>query len=86
MKPVAVAATTVAGVFLLAGVLVISLASFGWLDINWPWENIVEEETTIAIDVEEAGPAQIIEITPIALDCRARSKLRFQWSAPNGLR
>ena len=68
----AVAAGTVVGVFMLAFILVIAFVSFGWLDINFPWENVVEEETTIAIDTENVGPAQIIEITPIELDCRAR--------------
>lgn len=72
MSRVAVAAATIAGVFLLSFVLLLAFVSFGWLDIVWPWENVVQEETTIEIDTEDVGPAQITEITPIALDCRAR--------------
>ncbi len=68
----AIAFGTVAGVFLLALILVVSLVSVGWLDVSWPWENVVQQETTVEIDTEDVGPARIIEITPIALDCRAR--------------
>lgn len=71
MSKTAVAFVTVAGVFLLAFILLLGLLSFGWLDVNWPWENIVEEETAVAVDVEE-GPAQIVSITAISLECRAR--------------
>lgn len=71
LSKTAVAFVTVAGVFLLALIMVIGLFSFGWLDINWPWENLVDEETVLEVDVEE-GPAQIVDITPISLDCRAR--------------
>ncbi len=72
MSKTAVAFATIAGVFVLALLLVIGLFSFGWVDINWPWEDIVTEETTIEIPVEEAGPAQVVAIEPLALDCRAR--------------
>lgn len=72
MKNASVALATILGVFLLAFILVLAFVSFGWLDINWPWENVVEQESTVAVDVEETGPAQIVDITPIALDCRAR--------------
>ena len=72
LSRMAVAAGTIAGVFLLALILLITFVSFGWLEVVWPWENLVEEETTIEIDIEDVGPAQIIEITPIELDCRAR--------------
>jgi hypothetical protein len=74
MSRATVAFLTVVGVFALAMMLVIGLFSFGWVDVNWPWEDIdlVEQETEIAIDTVEEGPAQIIKITPIALDCRAR--------------
>ena len=71
MSKTAVAFATVAGVFLLSFVLLLGLLSFGWLDVNWPWEDIVTEETVLEVDVEE-GPAQIIDISPISLDCRAR--------------
>jgi hypothetical protein len=71
MSKTAVAFATVAGVFLLSLILLLGLLSFGWLDINWPWEDIIDEETVVEVDVEE-GPAQIIEISPISLDCRAR--------------
>lgn len=71
MSKAAVALITVASVFALAFILVISLVAFGVFDINWPWENVVQEEATVAID-EEAGPAVITQITPIELDCRAR--------------
>lgn len=71
MSKAAVALTTIASIVLLSLIFVIAFVSFGWLDINWPWENIVEEESAVAVDVEQ-GPAKIIEITPIALDCRAR--------------
>jgi len=70
MSKTAVAFATVAGVFLLSLILLLGLLSFGWLDINWPWENIIDEETVLGVDVEE-GPAQI-SISPISLDCRAR--------------
>ncbi len=72
MKNVWVALATVIGIFILAWILIFSLISFGLLDINWPWEDVVEQESSVAIDVEETGPARIIDITPIALDCRAR--------------
>lgn len=64
---------TIAGVFVLAFLMVMALFAFGWADINWPWEDIdvVEEQREVAIDVEE-GPAELIKISPIALDCRAR--------------
>jgi hypothetical protein len=71
MSKTAVAFATVAGIFLLSLILLLGLLSFGWLDINWPWEDIIDEETVVEVDVEE-GPAQIIEISPISLDCRAR--------------
>lgn len=71
MSKTAVAFATVAGIFLLALIMITAFLSFGWLDINWPWEDIIQEESAVAIDVE-AGPARIVEITPIALDCRAR--------------
>lgn len=71
MSKTAVAFATVAGIFLLAIIIVLGLLSFGWLDIRWPWEDIVEQETTLEVDVE-AGPAQIIDIAPISLECRAR--------------
>jgi hypothetical protein len=71
MSKAAVALITVASIVLLSLILVIAFVSFGWLDINWPWENIIEEESAVAVDVEE-GPARIVQITPIALDCRAR--------------
>ncbi len=72
MSKALVAFVTVAGVFLLSLVLVLALVSLGLIDIAWPWENVVREETVIEIDTEEVGPARIIDITPIALDCRAR--------------
>ncbi|MFT7475419.1 MAG: hypothetical protein ACI81L_002358 [Verrucomicrobiales bacterium] len=71
MSKTAVAFATVAGIFFLALVMVTAFISFGWLDINWPWENIVQEESAVGVEIEQ-GPARIIEITPIALDCRAR--------------
>ncbi len=71
MKNASVAFATVLGVFVLALILLIAFVSFGWLDINWPWENVIEQESAVAVDIEE-GPARIIDITPIALDCRAR--------------
>ena len=73
MSKTAVAFATVAGIFVLALFLLLSLLSFGWLDINWPWEDVdlVQEETNVGVDATE-GPAEIITITPISLDCRAR--------------
>jgi len=71
MSKTAVAFATVAGIFMLAIIIVLGLLSFGWLDVNWPWEDLVEQETTLEVDVD-AGPAQIVEITPISLECRAR--------------
>lgn len=71
MSKAVVAFVTIAGVFMLALILVIGLFSFGWVDINWPWEDIIQEETAVAIDIEE-GPAKIVSITPITLECRAR--------------
>ncbi len=62
---------TIAGVFVVAALLVVLLFSFGWVDINWPWEDVVEETSEVGVDVEQ-GPAQIVSISPIALDCRAR--------------
>lgn len=69
----AVALATMAGIVLLSLFFVVALFSVGWIDINWPWENIdlVGEEAEVGVDVVE-GPAEIIKITPIALDCRAR--------------
>lgn len=76
MSKTAVAFATVFGIFFLAFLLLVSLMSFGWLDINWPWENVdlVDEETTIQVDVANQGPAEITKVTPISLDCRARIK------------
>lgn len=71
MSKAAVALATTASIVFLSLVLVVAFVSFGWLDINWPWENLVQEESEVAVDVEQ-GPATIIDITPIALDCRAR--------------
>lgn len=69
----AVALATIAGIVLLSLFFVVALFSFGWVDINWPWEDIdlVQEESEVGVDITE-GPAEIIKITPIALDCRAR--------------
>lgn len=69
----AVALATMAGIVLLSLFFVVALFSVGWVDINWPWEgiDIVDEESEVGVDVAE-GPAEIIKITPIALDCRAR--------------
>ena len=72
MSKALVAFATVAGVFVLSLILVFAFVSFGWIDFTWPWENVVQEETVIEIDTEDVGPARIIDITPIALDCRAR--------------
>lgn len=58
-------------VFVLAGFLVFSLFAIGLVDFSWPWENVIEEQSEVGLDVE-AGPARILEIEPIALDCRAR--------------
>jgi hypothetical protein len=47
------------------------LVAWGALDVNWPWKNLPEvatNETTITYD----APPRIVEIEPIALDCRAR--------------
>ncbi len=59
-------------IFVVSALIVLGLSSVGWIDFQWPWENVVQQETTIEIDTDEVGPARIIEITPIALDCRAR--------------
>ena len=54
-------------------VAVIGLVVFiqlGVADITWPWENpAVASQTTVIHQTEEA---EIVEIEPIALDCRAR--------------
>jgi len=71
MSKATTALITVMSIVLLALILVIAFVSFGLFDINWPWEDVIEEESAVAVDVE-AGPAQIIDITPISLDCRAR--------------
>jgi len=73
MSKTAVAFATIAGVFFLALFLVTAFFSFGWVDINWPWEDvdIVVEEKVVQPDIQE-GPAEIIKISPLALDCRAR--------------
>lgn len=70
MRNATVALATVAGVFLLAGILVVAFVSFGWLDIRWPWEDVVTETAEVGIDVEEGPP--VIAVSPISLDCRAR--------------
>jgi hypothetical protein len=52
-------------------VVIALLAAWGALDIKWPWESLPEiatNETTISYD----APPRIVEIEPIALDCRAR--------------
>ncbi len=71
MSKAVVSLITIAGVFLLVLIVLAALLSFGWLDIRWPWEDIVEQESAVAVDVEE-GPARILAIEPISLDCRAR--------------
>lgn len=70
MRNMSIALATLIGVFVLAAIMLLALVSFGFLDIRWPWENVVEQTSEVAIDVEE-GPA-VVSITPIALDCRAR--------------
>ena len=65
-----VALATIAGIFFVAVLLVVALLSFGWIDIRWPWEDVVEQTSEVSVDVEE-GPA-VLTISPIALDCRAR--------------
>ncbi len=70
MRNMTIAFATVAGVFVLSGIIVVALISFGWLDIRWPWENVVQETAEVGIDIEE-GPA-VLAIAPISLDCRAR--------------
>jgi len=64
---------TIAAIFGTAIVLLILLISFSWLEIRWPWEDldVVQQESDVAVDVEQ-GPAQIIDIKPLSLDCRAR--------------
>lgn len=59
---------------MLAFFLVVALFSFGWVDINWPWEDIeiIGEESEVQVNVAEEGPAEITKVLPIALDCRAR--------------
>lgn len=56
-----------AAIVVVAGMLV--LQNLGAIDITWPWEkvDVLTEETTIA-----PAEAEIIEIEPISLDCRAR--------------
>ncbi|MGI9607805.1 MAG: hypothetical protein ACR2P0_16880 [Acidimicrobiales bacterium] len=73
MSKTTTAFATMASVLAISILLVAALFQFDWLDIKWPWEDvdIVQEEQDVAIDVEE-GPAEIVEITPLALDCRAR--------------
>lgn len=73
MSKTATAFATIFGVFFLAFLLVIALFSFGWVDINWPWENIdlVKEESEVGVNLDE-GPAEVTKIVPISLDCRAR--------------
>lgn len=70
MRNISVALGTVIGVFLLAGILVAALLSFGLLDVRWPWEEVVTQQAEVAVDVEE-GPT-VVTVTPISLDCRAR--------------
>ena len=73
MSKTVTALLTIASVFVVAFLLVLGLFAFGWADINWPWEGIdvVQEELEVEVDIEE-GPAELIKISPIALDCRAR--------------
>ncbi len=54
----------------LTAIVVALLHAYGALSINWPWDsaNVASAETTISYD----APAQVVEIVPIALDCRAR--------------
>lgn len=64
----------VASSFLATAVLVAAglylLANLGVLDLKWPWENarIHRQETSVAQPAE----AEVVEIEPVALDCRAR--------------
>ena len=62
-----------AGIGGLVGFTVIVVAllhAYGALSINWPWDSvdIASAESTISYD----APAAVVEIEPIALDCRAR--------------
>ncbi len=54
----------------LTALVVALLHAYGALSINWPWDSatIASAETTIRYD----EPARVVEIEPIALDCRAR--------------
>lgn len=71
MNRASIAFATIFGVFVIAFLMLTALFSFGWLDINWPWEDVVTQETAVAVDFTE-GPPQITKITPVSLDCRAR--------------
>ncbi|MEO0493326.1 MAG: hypothetical protein AAF081_07910 [Actinomycetota bacterium] len=57
-------------VLVVAVVGLIVFIQLGVANISWPWDSpVVASETTTIVQVEEA---EIVEIEPIALDCRAR--------------
>lgn len=59
---------TLGTVLAVIGVLALALLWSGAIDVNWPWEDLNEEESAL----EQPETATITSVEPIALDCRAR--------------
>lgn len=73
MNRIASVLATLVLLLLVVIILIVGLTSLGFLDFKWPWEDVdlATEDTTVTFDPEEPEP-QIVQIEPIALDCRAR--------------
>ncbi len=61
---------SLAGTAAIVAIGVVALAKLGVVDMRWPWENT--NVASIESSVSQPESATIIEIEPIALDCRAR--------------
>jgi len=73
MKGLVSLAASMVLVLLVVFFVVIGLGALGFVDFRWPWEGVevASQESTVTFDEAEPEP-RIIEIEPIALDCRAR--------------
>lgn len=63
--------TRIGAAITFAVLVVGALLWFDVLDVNWPWEGVATSTTSVSYDRDRPEP-KIVEIEPIALDCRAR--------------
>ncbi len=51
---------------------VVVLFALGAVDVKWPWQWGALDVTDTDTDIAYAAPARVVQVEPIALDCRAR--------------